>query len=118
MLLFLLFRLNLCGKTNAEMTKNITSNTLDSTIQSWGYNSVEAFAREQAKNILQQKMSYYQSQINYFEEKYGMSFELFNSEFAKIKNHTIIEKEDDSIHWETAIDIFQSYEKEFSTLNS
>jgi hypothetical protein len=102
---------------NAEMTTTNAANTLDSTIQSWGYNSVEAFAREHAKNILQQKMSYYQSQINYFEEKYGMSFELFSSEFAKIKNHSIIEKEDDSIHWETAIDVFQSYQKEFSTLD-
>ncbi len=99
------------------MTSNTASNTLDSTIQSWGYNSVEAFAREQAKSILQQKMSYYQSQINYFEEKYGMGFELFSSEFTNIKNHSIIEKEDDSIHWETAIDVFQSYQQEFSTLN-
>jgi hypothetical protein len=62
-------------------------------------------------------MSYYQSQINYFEEKYGMSFELFKSEFNKIKNHCTTEKEDYSINWETAIDVFQSYQKEFSTLD-
>lgn len=51
-------------------------------------------------------MSYYQSQINYFEEKYGMSFELFKSEFNKIKNHCTTEKEDYSINWETGIDAF------------
>jgi hypothetical protein len=99
------------------MTSNSMSNTLDSTIQSWGYSSVEAFAIEQAKNILQQKMAYYQSQINYFEQKYGLSFEQFCAEFDKITNHSIVEKEDDSIHWETATDVFQSYQREYFTLN-
>ena len=90
------------------MTPNTITNTLDSTNQLWGYNPFEALSREQYKNTLQLKMSFHKSQINYFKEKYGLSFEQFCSEFDNIKNYSIPENEDDSIQWETTIDFFQS----------
>lgn len=84
--------------------------SLDKTIQSWGFLNMQSFAREQAKNILSQKIAHYKSKIEHFEEKYCMNFTEFCENFDQIKNHTIIEKEDDSMHWETAIDVLKSYE--------
>ena len=116
-LLFLLFHLNLFGKTITEMTTNTGSNTLESTNQFWEYNSVESFAREQAKNILQQKITYYLSQINYFEQKYGMAFGEFCNNFEAITNHTLFEKEDDSIRWESIILVLKEYEDSLNEIN-
>ncbi|MBK6977548.1 MAG: hypothetical protein IPH28_11020 [Cytophagaceae bacterium] len=48
------------------MTTNQSNIALNHTIQSWGFASINDFAREQAKSILQQKIAYYQSQINFF----------------------------------------------------
>ena len=84
--------------------------SLDKTIKSWGFANMQSFAREQAKNILSQKIAHFKSKIEYFEEKYSMNFTDFCENFELIKNHSIIEKEDDSMHWETAIDVLKSYE--------
>lgn len=86
--------------------------SLDKTIQSWGFLNLQSFAREQAKGILNQKIAHYKSKIEYFEEKYCMNFDDFCKNFDQIKNHSIIEKEDDSLHWETAIDVLKSYESD------
>jgi len=89
---------------------------LDRTVQSLGYTTIQSFALEQAKNILQQKMAYYQSQIDFFEQKYNLGFDQFCIQFDVILNHNIIEKENDSMRWETAIDVLKSYQLEFQTL--
>ncbi|MCU0338955.1 MAG: hypothetical protein MUE30_03655 [Spirosomaceae bacterium] len=93
------------------------SSALDRTVQAWGYVTVHDFAREQAKNILLQKMAYYQSKIDFFEQKYGLDFANFCTQFDNIKHHQLFEKEDDSLRWETAIDALESYRLEFQTLN-
>lgn len=45
-----------------------------------------------------------------------MNFNDFYVNFNQIKNHTIIEKEDDSIQWETALDVIKSYESELMAI--
>lgn len=89
---------------------------LDRTIHSWGYNTVQQFATEQAKNILQQKIAYYNSKVDYFQQKYGFNFSEFCLKFNDIKNHSLFEKEDDSIIWETSEDVLLSYKTELEAL--
>jgi hypothetical protein len=90
---------------------------LSQTVQGWEYASVELFAKEQAKNILQQKIAYYQSRIDFFEQKYALKFTKFCEKFSSIKNHSITEKEDDSMVWETSLDVIESYKKDLVALS-
>jgi hypothetical protein len=90
---------------------------LSQTVQSWGYANVNAFAKEQAKGILQQKIAYYQNRIDFFEQKYASKFTEFCDKFSSIKNHSISEKEDDSMIWETSLDVVESYKKELMALS-
>ena len=94
-----------------------TSETLTQLIHGLGYSSVIDFAREQAKGIIQQKIAYYKSRIDYFEQKYGMNFEIFYQNFEQIKQHTVIEKEEDSITWESSIDVVNAYQQDLLALN-
>jgi negative regulator of sigma E activity len=90
---------------------------LTQTIQGLGYASVVDFAREQTKSILQQKIAYYQSRIDFFEQKYGLNFAQFGEQFAQLKSHSILEKEDDSLIWETSIDAVDAYCNDLLALN-
>lgn len=99
------------------MATQMEFETLNQTVKSWGYANIEVFAKEQAKNILQQKIAYYQSRIDFFEQKYALKFGDFCDKFSSIKNHSITEKEDDSIIWETSLDVVESYEKDLMALS-
>jgi hypothetical protein len=99
------------------MAAQIGFETLSQTVQGWGYANVEVFAKEQAKNILQQKIAYYQSRIDFFEQKYALKFTEFCDKFSSIKNHGVIEKEDDSMVWETALDVVESYKRDLIALS-
>jgi hypothetical protein len=93
------------------MTVQTGFEALSQTVQSWGYANLDVFAKEQAKNILQQKIAYYQSRIDFFEQKYALKFTEFCEKFSSIKNHGVLEKEDDSMVWETALDVVESYKR-------
>lgn len=94
-----------------------TPELLTQLINSLGYTSVIDFAREQAKGIIQQKIAYYGSRIDFFEQKYGMSFDTFCQSFEQIKQHTILEKEDDSIVWKSSLEVVKAYQKKLLSLN-
>jgi hypothetical protein len=72
---------------------------------------------EKLKNILQQKIAYYQSRIDFFEQKYALKFIEFCDKFSSIKNHSITEKEDDSMIWETSLDVVESYKNDLMALS-
>jgi hypothetical protein len=99
------------------MTAQTGFEALSQTVQSWEYANVEVFAKEQAKNILQQKIAYYQSRIDFFEQKYALKFNDFCDKFSSIRNHGVIEKEEDSMVWETALDVVESYKKDLTALS-
>jgi hypothetical protein len=99
------------------MAVQIGFETLSQTVQGWGYANIEVFAKEQAKNILQQKIAYYQSRIDFFEQKYALKFTEFCDKFSSIKNHSITEKEDDSMVWETSLDVVGTYRKDLMALS-
>jgi hypothetical protein len=91
--------------------------TLIQLIHSLGYSSVIDFAREQAKGIILQKIAYYKSRIDFFEQKYGMTFDTFCQSFEQIKQRSVFEKEDDSIVWESSLYVANAYQKDLLTLN-
>jgi hypothetical protein len=70
--------------------------TLTNTIRGFGYADVWTFAREQVRNLVLQKVSYYQSRTDYFQEKYGMDYAEFCIQFHSIDT-PLFEREDDSI---------------------
>lgn len=99
------------------MAAQIGFEILSQTVQGWGYANIDVFAKEQAKSILQQKIAYYQSRIDFFEQKYGLNFSEFCDKFSSIKKHSITEKEDDSMIWETSLDVVESYKKDLMALS-
>ena len=92
------------------------TDVLTQTIQGVGYASLIDFAREQTRSIVQQKIAYQQSRIDFFEQKYGLTFGQFCEQFGQIKPYTRLEKENDSLVWETAIDVVQAYRNDLMAL--
>lgn len=81
-----------------------------------GYTTIEDFAREQARSLIKQNIAYYQARIDLFEQKYGLDFGEFITQFDSLNQHAIIEKEDDSILWETAIDVIDAYRSDLKAI--
>ncbi len=79
---------------------------LTNTIRGFGYTDVWTFAREQARNLVLQKIRSYQNRIDYFQEKYGMDYGKFCAQFHTIET-PLFEREDDSIEWETALAVIK-----------
>jgi hypothetical protein len=73
------------------------------TIHGLGYTNVWDFALKQAQNLVSEKIAYYQSRSDFFENKYGMDYATFCSQFHQIVRTGLLEREDDSIEWEVAI---------------
>jgi hypothetical protein len=94
----------------------VQSTALEQTVQAFGYANSMVFAREQAMSLLQQRMAYYQSRIDYFTAKYGCNYETFCQQFHTLTTPTLFERENDSMEWETALDAFFEYQHDFSTL--
>ena len=92
------------------------NSALGRTAQSLGYTTIEDFAREQARSLIKQNMAYYQARIDLFEQKYGLDFRAFVEQFDSLGKYPIIEKEDDSILWETAIDVVDAYQADLASL--
>ncbi|MGA0559061.1 hypothetical protein ACO2Q8_20560 [Larkinella sp. VNQ87] len=93
------------------------NDVLIQTIQGLGYASLVDFAREQARSILEQKIAYYQSRVDFFQQKYGFDFDQFSQQFDQIKPYSMLEKEDDSMQWETALDVVRAYRNDLLALN-
>lgn len=98
-------------------TISAETDILTQIIQGLGYTSLIDFAREQTKGILQQKIAYYQSRVDFFEQKYGLSFGQFCEQFDQIRPYSLLEKENDSLLWETAIDVIDAYKTDALALN-
>lgn len=92
------------------------NSALGRTVQSLGYTTIEDFAREQARSLIKQNMAYYQARIDLFEQKYGLDFRAFVEQFDSIGKYSIIEKEDDSMLWETAIDVVNAYQADLEAI--
>jgi hypothetical protein len=94
----------------------IEEQTLTNTILTFGYTDVVSFAREQARNRLQQRIAYYQSRIDFFVARYGVQYEVFCQQFHTLTTPSLLERENDSMEWEVAIDAVSEYQHDLNLL--
>ena len=87
------------------MVASPNQSVLEKVVHAFGYRSMEDFVRIEIRNLLQQKIAYYQSRIDVYEQKYGMNFSEFRRRVVDqsdpvLSKFGIIEKEDDDNDWE------------------
>ena len=90
--------------------------TLENLVKDFGYSSVEDFTRIQARNLLMQRIAYFQSRVDFFTKKYGMHFKEFEEKWHDLTHFGIIEKEDDGQDWETSVEMATIYDKKLTEL--
>lgn len=96
------------------MVAPVSSSPLERVIQNLGYRSTDDFLHIQLRNVLEQKIAYYQSRIDFFQKKYGMNFDEFRQRVVDQSDNAlahfgIIEKENDDNDWDDAIDFLTDY---------
>ncbi|MFN8346530.1 MAG: hypothetical protein U0X91_16115 [Spirosomataceae bacterium] len=90
---------------------------LTAAIQELGYESVDAFALEKAKEALRLEMGVYQQEVTEFENKYGMNFQSFSEKFDSITQFGLFEKEDDEMEWRACLKAIALVENKLKTLD-
>ncbi|MBD2753681.1 hypothetical protein [Spirosoma validum] len=96
------------------MVAPVSQSPLERVIQNLGYRSTDDFLHIQLRNVLEQKIAYYQSRIDFFQKKYEMNFDEFRQRVVDKSDSTlsrfgIIEKENDDNDWDDAIDFLTDY---------
>ncbi|WP_425290889.1 hypothetical protein [Spirosoma linguale] len=96
------------------MTAPASTSSLERVIQNLGYRSTDDFLHIQLRNVLEQKIAYYQSRIDFFQHKYGMTFDEFRQRVIDKSDMVLarfgsIEKETDDNEWDDAIDFVEDY---------
>lgn len=91
-----------------------SGSVLDRIVQQLGYRSADDFLYIQLRHVLEQKIAYYQSRIDFFEQKYGMGFDEFRQRVPdksdpRLTQFGMIEKENDDHDWDDAIDFLADY---------
>lgn len=86
----------------------------EAVIHHLGYRNTDDFLRVQVRHALEQKISYYQSRVDFYEKKYGMSLDEFlrrviDSEDPALTKFGVIEKENDDFDWDDALDFVRIY---------
>lgn len=81
----------------------------ETVIHNLGYQNTDDFLRVQVRRALEQKISYYQSRIDFYEKKYGMPFVDFRRRVtdptdSMMSKFGLIEKENDDLDWDDALD--------------
>ncbi|AYQ34053.1 hypothetical protein [Runella sp. SP2] len=89
---------------------------LVATVNELGYDSVEMFALEKAKEVLCAEMAIYQQEVTEFEHKYGMDFQSFLEKFDSISQVGLFEKEDDEMEWRACLKAIELVERKLKTL--
>ncbi|WP_028524231.1 hypothetical protein [Runella limosa] len=89
---------------------------LVATVNELGYDSVEIFALEKAKEALRAEMAIYQREVTEFEHKYGMNFASFLEKFDSVTQVDLFEKEDDEIEWKACLKAITLVENKLKTL--
>lgn len=95
------------------MTTTLGS-ALEETAHALGYQSASAFAEIELRNRASQKLAYFKSRVDLYEQKYDMLFDEFmqrvpNQKDVDLKRFSIIEKEDDSMDWDDSLHSLRFY---------
>ncbi len=96
------------------MSRSIGQSVPEAIIHDLGYQNTDDFLRVQVRHALEQKISYYQSRIDFYQVKYGMSLDEFhrrvvNQHDPALSGFGIIEKENDDFDWDDATDFVRIY---------
>lgn len=81
-----------------------------------GFNSVETFARDWAYILSLSKLDQYRSEIEGFENKYGISLGEFYSLIHTEKGREDFKKEEDLEDWEFAVNALKWWEEKLKGL--
>jgi len=101
-------------KANLFMTAAISPSVPEAVIITLGYQNTDDFLRVQVRRALEEKINYYQSRIDFYEQKYGMSLDTFHNRITDeadpvLSKFGIIEKENDDFDWDDAVDFVRIY---------
>ncbi|MCY7349662.1 MAG: hypothetical protein LH606_03230 [Cytophagaceae bacterium] len=96
------------------MVSSEHTETLKKVIHTLGYADVDTFARVHAIRRLEKKISYCQSRVDFYEQRYGMDYAAFvsrviNREDPILGRFGTLEKEDDGSDWEDSLYFVQSF---------
>lgn len=89
---------------------------LHETVQQMGYNSLEDFALEQAREKLLQEINICIKNIEQFEKKYGIDYADFCKNFNQLQQ-PIFEKEEDSSEWNAELKQLNILQKRLARLS-
>jgi hypothetical protein len=89
---------------------------LAAAIHELGYDSVDAFALEKAREALCIEIDIYQQEVTEFENKYEMNFQSFLEKFDSITKFGLFEKEDDEMEWKACLKAIELVESKLKTL--
>jgi len=94
---------------------------LERTAHALGYQSAVDFARIELGHQAAQKVAYFQSRVDLYEQKYGMSLETFlqrvsDREDKDLKRFGVFEKEDDVLDWEDSLHSLRFYQEQLDLL--
>lgn len=86
----------------------------EAVIHNLGYQSTDDFLRVQVRHALEQKISYYQSRIDFYEKKYGITLDEFHHRVVDpadpvLSKFGIVEKENDDFDWDDALDFVRIF---------
>jgi len=86
----------------------------EAVIHDLGYQNTDDFLRVQVRHALEQKISYYQSRVDFYQHKYGMTLDEFQQRVIDqtdpaLAKFGIIEKENDDFDWDDASDFVRIY---------
>ena len=88
---------------------------LQDAVQHMGFNSVEDFALDKAKENLSSEMAVCLSNIKKIEEKYGMDYADFCLHFHEL-NFPLFDKEEDSADWNAEMKQLSILQKRLASL--
>ena len=95
-------RFSVMGKGGGESMS--FTETVKEIVSKEGYASAEEFARDGAVVLALSRVEQYKAEIEYFEKKYGMNFEEFESFVHRQKGREDFAKEADAEDWEFALE--------------
>ncbi|OQX23095.1 MAG: hypothetical protein BWK80_27795 [Desulfobacteraceae bacterium IS3] len=83
-----------------------------------GYDSPETLARDWALMLALSKLEKYKAECDFFEHKYKMNFEDFETFLHKEKGKEDFEAEEDIEDWEFALKAFQWWEDKIQEIKN
>ena len=94
---------------------------LEEVAHALGYRSALDFTRIKLEQMASQKLIYFKSRVELYEQKYGMTFNLFSQRVSDkddilLKHFGIFEKEDDSFDWDDSLHSVQFYQQQLTAL--